>query len=126
MIDPSIAASAVTSWQGLLAFLALLVWNGWNSWRSRRDTRAIRAQTENDHADAEYPNLREQLDAMHADIRTAASKADDAASKADTAAKVAADTQSALTEHVAHDEAWKVSVEDDLAQRRRPLFSWRH
>lgn len=130
MADPTTAAATVTSWPGVVAFfLAVAAMQApglISTIRTRRDARVIRAQTENSHADAEYPNLREQLDAMHTDIRTAATKADAAATKAETAATAAAGAQAALTEHVASDEAWKTSVEDDLARRRRPLLSWRY
>lgn len=123
MPDPTAVAAAVTTWQGVVALVVLVLGAQTPTWvqahRTRRDTRVIREQTENNHADAPHPNLREQLDAMHADIRTAASKADEAA-------KVAADTQVALTDHVTSDEAWKTSVEGDLARRRRPLLSWRY
>ena len=123
MPDPTAVAAAVSTWPGLLAFVAAMllphVFTYVQGRRTRRDTRVIREQTENNHANAPHPNMREQLDAMHADIRTAASKADQAA-------KVAADTQTALTDHVTSDEAWKTSVEGDLARRRRPLLSWRY
>jgi chromosome segregation ATPase len=39
--------------------------------RGRNRVQRILHQTENEHADAEYPNLREQLDAMHREIRDA-------------------------------------------------------
>jgi len=114
--------TAIDSWPAAVVALVVLILQVpglVSTVRTRRDTRAIRAQTENDHADAEHPNLREQLDAMHADIRQAAARAEEAA-------KVASDTQTALTDHVASDEAWKTSVEVDIARRRRPLLSWRY
>lgn len=132
MPDPTTVAATVSSWQGVAALAVLIlgphVVTYVQARRTRRDTRIIRDQTENSHANAEFPNLREQLDAMHADIRTAASEAGAAAAKADaaateataaaakadTAAQVAAVTQTALAAHVAQGD-----------RLRRPLFSWR-
>lgn len=125
MPDPS----TINSWPAFAALLVVLlsfqIPHLVSTVRTRRDTRAIRVQTENEHADAEHPNLREQLDAMHADIRAAATKADTAATQAAEVAAVAHATQAALTEHVAHADAWQVALVEDLRRRRRPLIAWR-
>lgn len=122
--------AAVSTWPGLAALIFIYLAPHAITYVQGRRTKKLaakaatdagqtREQTENGHADAEYPNLREQLDAMHTDIRQAATRADEAA-------KVATNTQTALTDHVASDEAWKTSVEEDIARRRRPLLSWRY
>ncbi|MFD2792593.1 hypothetical protein ACFS27_03430 [Promicromonospora vindobonensis] len=86
--------------------------------RTHRDTKAIRTHTENEHADADYPNLRDELTATRVAAEAAASAAQDAVTIAKT-------TDTRLTDHITQADAWQTSVEDDLTRLRRPLLAWR-
>lgn len=116
------AAAAITTWPALIAFLAtMLVPHAITYVQGRRvkklaaqaaaDAAQTREQTVNNHENHPTPNLREQMDAQ--DARLASIEAG------------IGELAAAHREHVASDEAWKTSVERDLA-RRRPFFSWRY
>jgi hypothetical protein len=117
--------STINSWPAFAAFavaliflLALQIPNLVSTIRTRRDARVIREQTENSHANAEHPNLRDEL--------TATREASEAATEAAKAAAEAAERVAlALDQHVVQADAWQTSVEDDLSRLRRPLFAWR-
>lgn len=108
MPDPS----AIDSWPAAAVALAILLTlqipGLVSTMRTRRDTRVIRAQTENDHSDHPHPNLRSQLDAIHADVR--AMQDEQAAVRAE------------LTGHVEQADAWQAVVEGELATLSRPWW----
>lgn len=125
MPDPS----AVTTWPAFAAFalvlLALQIPNLVSTVRTRRDTRAIRVQTENDHAEADYPGLRDELTATR--LAAEASARDSARAR-----EIAEATEHRLSEHITHAgevdarrDSWQAAVEDDLTRLRRPLLGWR-
>lgn len=121
--------SAYDSWPAVAALaLVLLVFqvpNLVSTIRTHRDTKVIREHTENEHDEADYPNMRDELTATRRAAEAAATAAQDAL-------RIAGDTRGELGAHIAHagtvDErrdAWQSAIEDELAQRRRPLLAWR-
>jgi hypothetical protein len=130
---------AIDSWPAaLVAIVALILFVGpqgfaaWNAWRARADTRVVREHTENSHADAEHPNLRDELTAARVAAEAAAKQSAAAAEASQKAVSIAQATDTRLTEHIAHaDQAddrrdhWQLAVERDLQRLNRPLFAWR-
>ena len=104
MPDPS----TITSWPAAAVALAILLISQIpglvSTMRTRRDTRVIRAQTENEHQDHPHPNLREQLDAIHADVLGIQTEQET--------------VRAELTTHVQQADAWQTAVERELVARR--------
>lgn len=123
------AAAAITSWPAVVALLigvlGAQVPSLVSTVRTHRDTKVIREHTENAHADAEHPNLRDELTATRLAAEAAAQAAQEAATTAAEAKTVATDTAAALERHTAQADEWQSAVENDLSRLRRPLFSWR-
>jgi hypothetical protein len=128
--------AAIDNWYGLVALVVLFVGPqvlaAWNAWRTRKDTRVVREHTENSHADAEHPNLRDELTAARVAAEAAKTASEAAAEASQAAVQLAQTTEQRLTEHIAHadesDErrdAWQLAVEGDLSRLRRPLIRWR-
>jgi phage shock protein A len=90
--------------------------------KAATDAAATRVQTENEHQDAEHPNLREQLDAMHADIREAKEASASAVAAAEATARTAEATARTLDEHVQQADAWQTAVEGELATLSLPWW----
>lgn len=104
--------STITSWPAAVVALGIVltfqVPGLVSTMRTRRDTRVIRAQTENEHHDHPTPNLRSQLDAIHADVL--AVQTEQAAVRAE------------LVTHVEQADAWQTAIEGELATLSRPWW----
>lgn len=115
------AVATVDSWPAVAGLALILLGGPLVTYLQGRSTKKLaaqaaadaaqtREQTVNNHQDHPTPNLREQMDAQ-----------DERAERIEAGV---AELVTAFKEHVASDEAWKTSVERELA-RRRPLLPWR-
>jgi chromosome segregation ATPase len=100
--------SAVTA---VLSFLGI-VW-------VKHDTRVTREQTENSHADSEYPNMRDHMDAIHEDVKKAEIAAREAQHEATAAKEKAGEVEENQHRHDAEIRGIRKDIGNDREATRK-------